>query len=105
MPRLRLLYSACVLRITKAEDGIEYERQKHQPDREPDPLPEVLGHGDRNEDTDNDIHDRYKKEDQPPAWFTRDLQQHIGIVNWDEYGPSRLSRFGEHLPQGGEDEY
>ena len=53
--------SAAILSITETEDGIEEASKERESESKQRVLPEVLRNFDRNDDHDDDIHERYEQ--------------------------------------------
>ena len=87
-----------------AEDEPENERQEDQPDSEGVPVAEALRQVERNDDPDDDVHDRDQQEDDPPPGASDDPEHDQGVPDRDDAFPTGLARFGKDLPEGEDDD-
>ena len=71
---------------------------KARPIPKPDAFAEALCHIDAKNNSDDEIHEWDKHQNDPPAGPADDLAPNVEIVDRDDAGPAGLAGFGEHFP-------
>ena len=82
----------------EAENGHENDAQKSETDSETHTFAETLCHIDTENNSNDDIDERDKHQNDPPAGSTYNLAPDVEIIDRDDASPARLTGFREHLP-------
>ena len=82
----------------KAKDRHENDSQKCEADSEARTFAEALSHVDAENNPNDEINERDKHQNDPPARSAYDLAPDVEIIDGDDARPARLTGFREYFP-------
>lgn len=95
-------FATLILGRSETEDGPEDEAQKDQAQCGAYATTEALRELVEDDQEHDDIHEGDEQENDPPDRLANDFEQHDGIVDGNDGGPTGFAGLREDLPHGGD---